>query len=131
MSSLKRCRMIAFSAVLLAVLGSPAAAGTQAPGNAELMRQPDLDEAAVKAALADLRASTTRIQELVHRLLLDVARDLPPEERAAWHKRWSDGLLPGKSAEAEKAKTAGEEGRGGRRPGRLPCPSPSPSREGI
>lgn len=62
----------------------------------ELLRQPDLDEAAVQAALADVRASTTRLQQLVHELLFLVARDLPPEVRATWQKRWTDGLLPGK-----------------------------------
>lgn len=60
----------------------------------ELLAAPQVDDAATAEAMSDLRAATAELQAVVHEVLLDAARRLPPDVRAEWWRqppggRWS------------------------------------------
>ncbi|MDF1585880.1 periplasmic heavy metal sensor [Marinimicrococcus flavescens] len=57
----------------------------------ELLRAPELDEAALAAAFATLRARSGDAQALVHEALAEGARNLPPGARAEWRPRMLAG----------------------------------------
>ncbi|MET4699632.1 putative membrane protein [Constrictibacter sp. MBR-5] len=52
----------------------------------DLLAAPQVDDAATAEAMSDLRAATAELQAVLHEVLLDAARRLPPDVRAEW---WS------------------------------------------
>jgi uncharacterized membrane protein len=55
---------------------------------AAAIRAPELDEDALRQAFAELRARNTAAQALMHDIVIEAVRTLPPEVRAEWEPRW-------------------------------------------
>lgn len=64
-----------------------------------LIGEPTVDETRLDAAFARLRSKTTDVQTLIQGLLMEGIKEMPPEVRQEWRKRWEsvDGLFPGLS----------------------------------
>jgi uncharacterized membrane protein len=54
----------------------------------EVLERPELDDAALAAALARVRASTATLQERVHGILTETMKELPPGVRTEWGQHW-------------------------------------------
>jgi uncharacterized membrane protein len=60
---------------------------------AEVLGRPKLDDAALADAFDRLRDSTAALQTLVHGILTEAIKEIPPDARAQWQIRWADGAL--------------------------------------
>lgn len=58
----------------------------------ELLGAEPLDEAAIAAVLREIRRHNGAIQEEIHAATLEIARQLPPEERQHLNLRWGEHL---------------------------------------
>lgn len=55
---------------------------------AAAIRAPKLDEDALRQAFAELRARNTAAQALMHGIVIEAVRAMPPEVRKEWEPRW-------------------------------------------
>lgn len=58
----------------------------------EILAADPLDEAALTAVLQEIRQHNGAIQEEIHEATLEIARQLPPEERQHLNLRWGEHL---------------------------------------
>ena len=57
---------------------------------ATVLQADTIDQAALDAAIADMQARMSEMFQVGQKVMVDVARKLPPEVRKEWAKKWAE-----------------------------------------